>query len=608
MSSARLALVTAALVAALVPSGCAKKTPPPAVTVVEDTPQDGAAPGAPVEADPAAPRGKKPAGKPIHVTLNLRELGDVMTLVKQATTAWTPKQPIDPATQAQAILLQLGYGPGLWTSLDLAGAHALDATFHPQDTSYDLKLAGSVAALSPKGILDAMPSSQRPQPLGNGLWELVQGDLRIIVREQPKSLEFALSQAELARAAGLAAAAGQGRRLQLRGEDLPKGMLESSDLLSMLPAGLRRQVAGVLREATAAAIELDAGTDRDLALQLSAAGPFAKLGLSPLGPARAQPTALEAALPPGPALVVSMPWGSPETLHALLDKGVRVDQIPAPFDKVARDAIAGSHALLDQVAGDVVFAVYLSPAGEVTALIAAGVKDEAAARAAVRGVEQAAVAGLESFNTLTGEDKSAKIGVKFKADGARVGGLKGDQLTVDVPKNMDKEAAALEPVLGRKKQLQAISLVSGQVAFMAIGAGAQKLAGEVAAGLKAPRKTSLSTDGGLRQARQASQGCHFCVGLDPTAVVRLGLLMDPERRKDKARLKEIDAASAAYAKVGGALGLGVRLEPETGAFALGMSKSLLVPPPAEAAQLSKLFGGAEPPAAPDKPLAESASL
>jgi hypothetical protein len=52
------------------------------------------------------------AGKPIQVRASVEGLGDVLTLVKQATSTWNPKNPIDASAWIQAALLQFGYGPG----------------------------------------------------------------------------------------------------------------------------------------------------------------------------------------------------------------------------------------------------------------------------------------------------------------------------------------------------------------------------------------------------------------------------------------------------------------------------------------------------------------
>ncbi len=610
MSALRLALATAVTVA---PFGCTKKPQTPAVVVVDDSaqqdsPGDGGG-GAAAEGDEAAKESrpdrtarKPPSGKPIRVRASLHGAGDLMTLVKQATSAWTPKQPIDPAAQAQAILLQLGYGPGLWASLDLAGPFAVDASFFPNDESAaGLQLAGSLAVLSAKGVMEAMPSAQRPQPLGNGMWELIQGELRVLLREQAKSLEFALSPDDLARAAGLAGEAAQGRRFQLRATDLPPGYIGSGSFAG-LPDPLRRPIASVLRDATAATLELDAGTDRDLVLQAAADAPFSRLGLTFVGAPSTQSSPLEASLPERPALVIAVPWGSPGVLHSFLDKGVRLDQIPAPFDKAAGEAIAGAHAVLDQVASDVLFAVYLTPKGDATFVLAANVKDEAAARAAVRSVQGAAYKGLEAFNSVTGDDKAAKLGLSLKLD-AKAGHLKADLLSIGLPKNMAKEVDELAPFLSKGK-FEALTLVSGSVAIFAAGANAQATVADVAAGLKASRKTSLGADAGLRLARAASTGCHFCVGIDPAALIlfaaRLGDSPEP------ARLKKLEAAAATFARLGGAVGVGLRIDPKRGSLGVGLPRSVLVPAPGDAAVLAELW--ADDPAtakaaAADKPLA-----
>lgn len=140
--------------------------------------------------------------------------------------------------------------------------------------------------------------------------------------------------------------------------------------------------------------------------------------------------------------------------------------------------------------------------------------------------------------------------------------------------------------------------------MLTLGHDARKLASEVAGGLKSgARKSSLAGDGGLALARTASQGCHFCVGIDPAALARVALFADEKMRADKKRLKDLDDAAAVVTRLGGALGVGVRLDPKQGAIAAGLSKSLLVLSPADAAQVGKLWESVAPaPAVEDKPL------
>ncbi|MBA3546061.1 MAG: hypothetical protein H0T76_06240 [Nannocystis sp.] len=600
-----------ALLAVLLPaSACAKKTPPATVTVAADESaasisdlDDGSSTG---EATRPQPR---PQGKPLHVKASVTGLGDLLQLVKQATQAWNPKNPIDASAWVQAALLQMGYGPGLWSSLDLTGVMAVDSTFYLDAPTTDLRLAGSLAALSAKGVMDGMPSTQRPQPLGNGMWEYVQGELRVLLRERPKALEFGLSAADLERAASVASEASGGRRLKVHASDLPPGML-SADSFPLLTPGLRRQVSAVLREANNAAIELDAGTDRDLVLELAADGPFDRLGLSPLGTARVSPTALEGRLPAGPALVVAIPWGSPELLHKFLDSAQKaVDQLGGgAFTAQGKQMIVASHALLDQLQNDVVLAVYVGTRGEFTAVIAGDVKDEVATRKATSEILSAIKGALTAFNTLGGDKKDASISINLKAGGLKTDAGSGDTLSLGLPKNMAKETEDLKTLLDDKQQLELVTLVAGGSASLVFGANARALAAQIgkhsgAAGGKAI-KTSLASDGGLALARFASKGCHFCVGLDPIGVARFAVHNTPERRADKAQIKDLEAAAVVLTRIGGALGFGLKLEPKHGALAGALKKSLLVLAPADAAAVGKLLDIIVAPPAPasDKPL------
>lgn len=600
---------TLALLAVLLPaSACAKKTPPATVTVADDEPA--AAPARDLDDAPggeAATPQPRPQGKPLHLKASVTGLGDLLQLVKQATQAWNPKNPIDASAWVQAALLQMGYGPGLWNNLDLAGVMAVDTTFYLDSPATDLRLIGSLAAVSAKGVMEGMPSTQRPQPLGNGMWELVQGGVRVLLRERPKALEFALSAADLERAAGVASEASGGRRLKVHASELPPGIL-SADAIPMLTGGLRRQVSSVLREASSAALEVDAGTDRDLVLELAADAPFERLGLSPLGQARMQPTALEGRLPAGPALVVAMPWGSPELLHKFLDSAQKlVDQLGAgAFTDPGKQAIKASHALLDQVQNDVVLAVYVGSKGEFTILIAGDVKDEAAARKATFEVFTAIKTALTAFNTLGGDKKDSSIAVNLKTGGLKTGAGNGDTLTLGLPKNMAKEAEEFKTVLDSKQQLEFVALVADGSASLTLGADARNLSTQIGQNSgKAPGKASLAADGGLGLARYASKGCHFCVSLDLVGVARLMFHNQPELRGDKAKLKDLENAAAVVGRIGGALGLGLKLEPRRGALAGALKKSLLVLSPADAAAVGKLLDFIIAPApapADDKPL------
>jgi hypothetical protein len=434
--------------------------------------------------------------------------------------------------------------------------------------------------------------------------------VRVLLREQAKSLEFALSEQDLARAGSLAGEV-RGRRIQVRGSSLPPGLL-SGDLVPGLPSGLRRQVTAVLRDATSAALSVDAGTDRDLLVEVSAAAPFERLGLGPLGPARSKPTALEGRLPGAPVLVLAIPLGSPELLHKAVDGGVKAAESAGagggPFEGPMRDAARSAHSLLDQLRDDVVFALYLSPKGEATVVIAADVKDDTVTRNASRDLLTAVKTAVAGFNTLAGNNKDAAFGVTFKTDAFNLsrpsgpggaGAGKGDLLTLSAPKNLAKDTEDAQAFLTKKLELEVAAASTSNTAILAICAGARDIIGSVGAA-----KQSLAAHPGLALARGASQGCHFCFAIDPGGLARFGLAVDPKMRADKTYANDIEAGAATVARLGGALGVGLRLEPQQGSLAAGLSKSLLVLSPADAAQVSKLFESFSPAPAPveDKPL------
>ena len=582
MVPARLLFLTAALAAA---SGCTKTQKGPAVPVVDDeAPPPAAAPVIAAAPEPAS------SGPRLHVRAAVRELADVFTWVKLVTSAWTPESPLDVNAQAQAMLLQLGYGPAMWTSLDWNGVMAVDARIPPDDAPGDLRVFGTIAARSPRAVLDAVPEGQRPQPLGGGLWELIQDGSRVFFREGGAALEVALEVGDLERAAELVAFGRAGWRLQVEAEDFPPGFIDPRELVDLPPqSALMRQLDAVAQGLTRLRLEVDLGSQRDLLLRIAAEAPFARLGLDPLGPPRRQPTALEAALPGGAAAVLAIPWGSPAALHAILDKAAPLDQIPAPFDALARDAVGGVHTLADQIQGDVAIAFYVTPGDAFAVVMAGTVRDEAASRQALRAVQGAATRALQSFGELAG-GKDAAFKVTAKADGAPFAAGKLDLLTLGLPKNLEREAASLAFMLTKKKELEVVSGVAGGVAVLAFGGGARDLLA------KAGRAT-LAGDPGLALARAAAEGCHFCVGLDPIALLRAAAVVNRDSARDPARAKEHGKVAAELARVPslGGIGLGLHLVADRGGLGLGVPRTLMIPAPAVAKQLVGLIDRATKP-------------
>jgi len=574
-----LALSAVALFA-LSPVSCKQKVAPE-IPVVDD---DAGASQPEVEESPAVVEAEPLPS--VHVRASVRELDDVFAWVKQSTGAWTG-EPFDISAQAQGMLLQLAYGPGMWTSLDWSGLMAIDFQLPLTEESLpsDFRAFGTLAAVNSRAVLDAVPEGRRPQPLGNGVWEMVEDNVRVLFREQAAALEFALVASDLDAATSLKSAVTGGRRLQIAADGIPKGWLDAGDFVDLPPESqAMRQITAVTDGLSELRFELDVGTKRDLQLRLGAIAPFEKLGLDPLGPPRSKPTALEGRMPGNPAMALSMPWGSPALLHASIDRSVPMDQIPEPFNKLARQAVGAAHELLDQVQSDVSMGLYVTKSGRVALLFAADVKDEAAGGQALKQINDAVVQALESYGELAGGSADVAFKVTTKAGGARLGRGKGDLLRIAVPKNMAGEADRVASFLTKKKEVEVISGISDGVAMLALGGGASELWGDAKAGV-------LASDGGLLQARRAADGCQLCVTVDPVGVTRMVATIARDRSSNPKVTKEYAKVLAELKKLGdvGDVGLGLQLQAGRGAFAIGVPQALLTPEPTTAKKARELM-------------------
>jgi len=580
MSTPRSLLLSAATACLLLSPGCTKAKKTSTVPVIDD--DAGAAAGGGGVPGGVVARPPRETGPRVHLRASVRELNDVFLLIRQVTAAWMPDSPIDVPAQAQAMLLQLGYGPGMWSNIEWSGVMAVDARVPLEGPAGDLGLFGTIAARSARGILDGVPEGQRPQPLGSGMWELIMEEQRVLFREQAAALEFALNAGDLELAAELAAVGRSGWRMQGIGDELPPGLINPADFVDLPPQSpLMRQLQAVSQGLTQVRVDVDLGSQRDLMLRAAALAPFEKLGLEPLGAPSQRPGALEAALPGGAAGVVVMPWGSPASLHTILDKNVPIDQVPAPFDAMARSVVGGAHVLLDQVQGEVVLAVYVTPGDKLTLVVAASVRDPAAAKEALRGLQGAGIQAMEACGALAG-GKDAAFKISLKADGASFSGGKLDLLTLALPKNMASASDEVDYLLNSKKELEMVSGAASGVALLAIGGGARDLLGRAG-------RATLAGESGLALSRAASEGCHFCVSLDPISMMRAATLVN--REKEGPAAKEQAALLKDLAKVPslGGIGVGIQLAPGRGSLAFGAPRSLMIPPPAVAAQVRGLL-------------------
>lgn len=569
MFNMRSAVLGAAMASSLGLGGCAKEK---AKTEGSQTPEATAdTETTPSVAPPAPPQLPK-----VKIRASLEGLGDMMDATKLIVSNVDPDQAIDPRAQLGALLLGSGFGPAFLSNIELDGVHAFALAVPPRggESMRDLELAGSVAVRNGRALLEAMPASFQPQPLGDGAWELRLDDAMLMLREAPGELRLGLTPRDLTLAAELDRRPSPGRRIRARVEDLPTELLspEQSPWIGQIP-GLDK----VIAEAKAVEIELDYGTDRAFQLMTTVMAPFHMLGVEPIGTPRSTPTALEQRLPADAFFAATMSWGDPTLVHSSIDRLIPLDQIPDPFGQIAKQAVQGVHGLLDQISNDVVMALYVAKNGDATLLVAADVKADAEAAVGLRQVSDSVVQAIEAYAVMQGKNDAAKFKIEFKSGSVPLGKVKADRMTVRIPQDFRADLDAMETFI-EKDTVEIISWVSGQTAVLAIGAGAKTVAGDIAKSLGKPRKGSLAQDQGLQDIRTAMGGCQFCASFDIVDYLRFRLqLLGATRPKDKEVQKRTKALLAALAKaeVTGDPSLGVRVEREQGAIGMFVPKTLM---------------------------------
>jgi len=570
MATPRTLAATVALALPLALASCGKKkqepTQPP-VSADAEQPQGvpGGVPGGVVERTPV------PAEQKINVTASISALDDVMEAFRKFGESYTPDSPSDPMATLQSQLLGFGFAPGFLGNIDLAGTHVMTTSFpaQGQGTPEDSDFAGSVAVKNGRKVIDSVPSAYRPQPLGEGMWELTQDDVRMLIKEAGAELQFGLTVEDLDRAAGLRGkVVKDGRRIKVRASNLPTDDLDPRMLLDLPDIQIVRDLTTVLQELDALEIESDWGTTKDFELIASAKAPFSKLGLDPLGQPRTAATAVEKVLPADPVFVTSLAYGDPKLLHRMIDASVPMSMVPDGFKDMVKKTLGGVHGLLDQVSNDVVFALYVDGKGRGSLVIAADVKDDAKTMEAVRSLNEVALAGVEMQKGMVGKAKDQALDGSFKKAAVKLaGGAKGDRLTIKFPKGMADELDSFKMFLSKDK-LDMSTMVKNGIAVVTIGAGGRDVMAKVASGLVKAPKSSLGDDSGLKSVRAAMGGCQVCMTGGPNEYLRFRLLLtkdsNPEQSKEAAtKLKEL-------AKAGdmGLFGAGVKVEKN--AASLGM--------------------------------------
>lgn len=557
--SLRRALICCTLV---LPSACADKKGAKSVAA-EDAPAASAAPL--IATAPAEPMHK------VRFRASVHDVDDMLTWIEGIAKETKPDEPLDVRAEMQADLLQSGFGPGFFESLDLTGMFALDLGWpYPEagqapPSSEDWEIAGVIPTHDARRLLDSMPDTNKPQPLSAGLWELIDGDLTIKLRESGKTLEFGREIADLDRAGKLPAEIGSGRRVRARAWDLPAEWLDATTWLGANPGPALRPVADVIEGTRELQFEGELGTDRDVVALVAATAPFSKLGLDPIGAPATKESTIAAMLPSQPAFALQMPWGNPALLHRLIDDNVDPSQIPAPFDTVVSEVIGGVHGMLDQTREEALTAFYVDAKGRAAYVMAAGVGDDAKGLEHMRTLMGAAEKAFKAHIAIQGNDADKRYTVSVKRD-VKLGKVKADRFTVTVPKFMAKDVAPLAMFVGKKNpKLEAYAMVHDGVAILAIGAGAKALMTDVGKQSGRARRKSLEADGGLALARTIDGGCQFCVAVDPLMAARLYFVAERDggknqkagpamKKLDKIRLTGQFAFAVTLAESRGSLG------------------------------------------------------
>jgi hypothetical protein len=556
---------------------------------------------------PIAPKGDV---KKIQVKASVTGVDDMFLAWQDFATRWMPEDKADPRADLQALLLQTGYAPSFLDNIDLAGIHAMWFAYPQQDSAsamQDANIAASVAVIDARKVIEGMPQSQKPQPLGEGMWELPAGNVKVLMKEASKELLIGLTPQDIGEAAKLRAQVGTGRRVRARVWDMPLSEVDPATILG-LPADskLARDLGRVLKEAKAAELEGEFGTSRDLELQVAAEAPFHLLGIDPVGAPRASATALEGRLPGNPTFVASFSWGDPTLIHKVIRGQIPFDQIPEPFGTIAKQAVDGVDVLLDQVASDIVIAMYVDARGVPTFLVAADVKDDAKTREAMRQLSGAIEKAVQAQHTLVGKNKDAQVVLTWKPDGAKVAGGKADELVIKPSKNMKDEAETMKGFLG-KDALEMVSFVKDKTAVVAIGPGGKKLAGEVMKGIAKPTKKSLAQHAGLQRLRTSMGGCSICISGDTVAYYKFRLaLMKAKKDADLAKKAKATLAKLGKVKDIGDPGVGVKVEKNRAALGMVIPQQTLFPPKEQAAAMREVIqfvegGGATVEAPPPPP-------
>ena len=587
-------------------TGCAKKQPESNATATASEP---AAPPAAPKVDPMADAERANPVEKVEILASFEGVEDMIKTGSNLQSKLEGEDPsADPMAEVQAMLLAQGFGPGFLSSINLDGLHALKVAFPTDEAAGPdaIDFSASLAVSDGRKVLESMPSAMRPQPLGGDMWEIRQENDSLLIKEAGAALLWGRNDADVGKAGGLLQEVGKGRRVRIKAWNIPADQVNPAELLD-LPQDIPivKTASEILQELNAAELQVDLGTGKQFEAVASATAPFGKLGLDPLGKARMKATPLETKLPAGAIFVTTLAYGDPKMLHKTIDKMVPVDQVPAPFDEMVKDAVKGAHMILNSVAGNVVAALYLDNKGQPTVVLAAGIKKKKQDKAieGLRKIHGTVKLALDAHAALQGKNKDAKFAVTWKESGLKMSGVKADQMTVKIAKDFQGETEDVAIFL-KKNSVETVSFVEDGVAFWAIGAGARSLGSDVARSLGKDRSSSMASEGTLETVRKGMDGCQVCMSFDAGAYLRLRLIDLQAKTKDKAQLKVIKQKIAELKKIKGEaeVGMGVRFSENEGAAGFVVPKATLELSKDTVASMIDLFEFVD---APDVAMAEA---
>lgn len=570
---------------------------------VDPSPADGRS----NDAGPALAAGARAPVELIHIEAHVHEIDGMLAAVDEILASWTDEGGTWKA-RAQAILLSTGYGPGLLDALDLKGQVGARMDYpHPGQAHAgptDASLAVSIPTKDNRALIDAMPGAYRPQPMGEGMWQLIQGELRYLLRETPSSMQVGFEPADLDRAAALVAEPAKGRRIKVKAWNIPKDDIDPNAVLGGGRGDFSQRLGDVIQDLESMEGEVDLGSGRDLQVVGRVDAPFDRLPLEMYGAPLRQPSEVAGRLPPGAAWYTNVSWGDPTPLHRGIKRLVEGTEVPPPFDSVVKDVVKGAHDVLDGLSKEIVFAVYVDDKDRGTVLVGGKIADPKGAQAGVRSIFAATERALSAHIALVGDEPDSKYEVKYKKDGVSLPGGKADSLVITVPKYMQDEADDAALFLGKKRpQVEVIAFVANGYGFVAVGTGSRQLMSTVARGVQRAPAKSLESDGGLALAREASDGCAICTAINVKQAARLAALVLRDTGDDDAAAKAL-LADTNDLEIEAPIALGASVEGRRGTLALGVSKALLFADRKQTRRLEALYtawSNGPPPPAPKSP-------